>query len=106
LFLLCEPRLTLTYWPTHHGSVNMAWKTPAGQKKPSQPARKKGDGSFPGLKTPGKPEIKTPYEELQVDEVTALQAIYGDDFIEHKTTSAWKVWPMRRKTKLHSARDG
>ncbi|KAK4453300.1 anticodon binding domain of tRNAs-domain-containing protein [Podospora aff. communis PSN243] len=62
----------------------------AGRKKPSQ-AAKKEDGSFPGLKAPGKPENKTPYEELQVDEVTALQAIYGDDFIEHKTkTSAWK----------------
>jgi eukaryotic translation initiation factor 2-alpha kinase 4 len=65
----------------------------AGRKKPSQPAKKKEDGSFPGLKAPGKADIKTPYEELQVDEVMALQAIYGDDFIEHKTkTSAWKVW--------------
>ncbi|KAK0651929.1 anticodon binding domain of tRNAs-domain-containing protein [Cercophora newfieldiana] len=68
----------------------MAWKTPAGQKKPAQPTKKKEDASFPGLKTPGKPEIKTPYEELQEDEVTALQAIYGDDFIEHKVASAWK----------------
>jgi len=76
---------------TTNQSVAMAWKTPAGQKKPSQPAKKKEDGSFPGLKVAGESEIKTPYEELQLDEVTALQAIYGDDFIEHKAASAWKV---------------
>jgi hypothetical protein len=70
----------------------MAWKTPAGQRKAPQAAKKKDDGSFPGLKVTGKPETKTPYEELQLDEVTALQAIYGDDFIEHKAAhSAWQV---------------
>jgi translation initiation factor 2-alpha kinase 4 len=72
----------------------MAWKTPAGQRKPpKQPAKKNGDTSFPGLASPG-PEAnkKTQYEELQQNEVMVLQAIYGDDFTEHKAThSAWKV---------------
>ncbi|KAK0636270.1 anticodon binding domain of tRNAs-domain-containing protein [Bombardia bombarda] len=69
----------------------MAWKTPAGQKKPSQPAKKNGEGSFPGLKAGGKPPAKTHYQELQENEVMVLQAIYGDDFNEQKTahTGAW-----------------
>ncbi|KAH8908968.1 Serine/threonine-protein kinase [Coniochaeta sp. PMI_546] len=71
----------------------MAWKTPAGQRKPpKQAAKKNGDTSFPGLASTG-PEAnkKTQYEELQQNEVMVLQAIYGDDFTEHKAThSAWK----------------
>jgi translation initiation factor 2-alpha kinase 4 len=76
----------------------MAWKTPAGQRKPppkQQPAKKNGDSSFPGLKSAGpegpKQVQKTKYEELQQNEVMVLQAIYGDDFTEHKAAhSAWK----------------
>lgn len=73
----------------------MAWKTPAGQRKlPPKPFKKNGDTSFPGLTSTG-PEAKqgqkTKYEELQQNEVMVLQAIYGDDFTEHKAThSAWK----------------
>jgi len=62
-----------------------------GQKNP--PPKKNGDTNFPGLKPKG-PEshAKTQYEELQQNEVMVLQAIYGDDFTEHKAThSAWKV---------------
>ena len=75
----------------------MAWKTPAGQRKPpKQQAKKNGDTSFPGLASPG-PEAtrKTQYEELQQNEVMVLQAIYAEDFTEHKAThSAWKVGQM------------
>ncbi|KUI57921.1 Serine/threonine-protein kinase GCN2 [Cytospora mali] len=51
--------------------------------------------SFPGLQTaapaPGSNLAKTNYEERQQDEITALQAIYADDFVEHKASqSAWK----------------
>lgn len=65
-----------------------------GQKNPPQQAAKKnGDTSFPGLKPTGPDALaKTQYEELQQNEVMVLQAIYGDDFTEHKAThSAWKV---------------
>lgn len=62
-------------------------------KKPSQ-SPKKNDPSFPGLQPAGKstPAKTTQYEERQQDEVTALKAIYTDDFVEHKAAhSAWKV---------------
>ena len=58
----------------------MAWKSPAGQKKPG-PAPKNGDSnnSFPGLKPAGKDTgasgQKTKYEELQENEVMVLEAI-------------------------------
>ncbi|KAL1902668.1 eukaryotic translation initiation factor 2-alpha kinase [Sporothrix stenoceras] len=77
-------------------------------KKPLKPNNKKDDStSFPGLKQnnanknnnnaaanqpqdqPG--DAKTQYEERQQDEVTVLEAIYGDDFVQHKAAhSAWK----------------
>lgn len=76
-------------------------------KKPLKPNTKKDDStSFPGLKQhssanqgpkdggppqnqPG--DAKTQYEERQQDEVTVLEAIYGDDFVQHKAAhSAWK----------------
>jgi translation initiation factor 2-alpha kinase 4 len=72
----------------------MAWKTPAGQRKPpKQQAQKNGVTAFPRLASPGlEANKKTQYEELQQNEVMVLQAIYGDDFTEHTAThSAWKV---------------
>ena len=67
----------------------MAWKTPAGKQ---QKKKKNGDASFPGLKAAGEPLQKTHYQELQENEVMVLQAIYGEDFTEHKAThGAWKV---------------
>ncbi len=72
----------------------MAWKTPAGQKKPTKPNKKTEDASFPGLKpASGQPAAaQTRYQQLQEDEVMVLKSIYGDDFIEHEAAhSAWKV---------------
>ncbi|KOS21294.1 Serine/threonine-protein kinase GCN2 [Escovopsis weberi] len=66
----------------------MAWKAP----KPRTAPTKKNDSSFPGLKPAG-PEAsaKIEYDELQRDEIFALEAIYGDDFIQHGAAhSAWK----------------
>lgn len=76
-------------------------------KKPLKPNNKKDDStSFPGLKQQNKNannnnvknnnidqpgDAKTQYEERQQDEVTVLEAIYGDDFVQHKAAhSAWK----------------
>ncbi|KAK3358996.1 anticodon binding domain of tRNAs-domain-containing protein [Lasiosphaeria hispida] len=71
----------------------MASKTP-GQKKPIPPAKKNADSSFPGLKATAKSSGqpgKMHYQELQENEVMVLQAIYGDDFVQHKAThSAWQ----------------
>lgn len=74
----------------------MAWKSPAGQRKPPPTPKTlkkdKNESSFPGLKAPSQPPAKTHYQELQQNEVMVLQAIYGDDFIEHKSGhSAWQV---------------
>lgn len=69
-----------------------------GQKNPQHPAKKNEATNFPGLKPTGPdPRAKTQYEELQQNEVMVLQAIYGDDFTEHKAThSAWKVGQRTR----------
>ncbi|ROV91433.1 hypothetical protein VSDG_07141 [Cytospora chrysosperma] len=67
-----------------------------GQKNKTAQHKVKNDEnnpSFPGLKipAPGSSPAKTNYEERQQDEITALQAIYADDFVEHKAAqSAWK----------------
>ncbi len=61
----------------------MAWKTPAGQKKPTPTTRNNNGGnnsSFPGLKPAAKGDEpksggQTKYEELQLNEVMVLQAI-------------------------------
>src|SRR6266699_942539 len=70
----------------------MAGKPAAAGRK--QPAKKNEDHSFPGLKPlggtgPGAPISQ--YGERQRDEVMALEAIYGEDFVQHKAAySAWK----------------
>ncbi len=71
----------------------MAWKTPAGQKKPSTNNPKNGpkgsnNTSFPGLKSgAGKVTAggggQTQYEELQQNEVMVLQAIVSIYFFLH-----------------------
>ncbi|KAL2176348.1 anticodon binding domain of tRNAs-domain-containing protein [Thermothelomyces heterothallicus CBS 202.75] len=59
------------------------------KKLGKQPKQDEND-SFPGLKGPGEPASKTRYQELQEDEVMALQAIYGEDFIQHSAAhTAW-----------------
>jgi translation initiation factor 2-alpha kinase 4 len=71
----------------------MAWQA-SGAWKRSLPKDASGDdSSFPGLK-PATPDATTKieYEELQRNELLALEAIYGDDFVKHTDThSAWKV---------------
>ena len=73
-------------------------------KKPSKANTKKDDAagltgatqknapaaqSQPQAQQPG--DAKTLYEERQQDEVMALEAIFGDDFVQHKAAhSAWK----------------
>ncbi|VBB76175.1 Putative Serine/threonine-protein kinase GCN2 [Podospora comata] len=64
-----------------------------GQKKAPPQTKKNGTESFPGLKGPGpaQPAVKTQYQEKQADEVIALAAIYGEDFIQHSAPhGAWK----------------
>ena len=64
----------------------------AAKKKLAKPSKQNGTESFPGLKSPGTPASQTQYHELQKNEVMVLQAIYGEDFIEHSTApSAWHV---------------
>ncbi|OLN84913.1 eIF-2-alpha kinase GCN2 [Colletotrichum chlorophyti] len=72
----------------------MASKTSGVWKKHIElPHRKEDDSSFPGLK-PTSPEAtsKIEYHELQQNELIALEAIYGEDFVRHaETHSAWKT---------------
>ena len=44
----------------------------------------------------GQLPLRTHYQELQENEVMVLQAIYGDDFIEHK--SGHSAWQVRSRT--------
>ena len=68
---------------------------PVGQKKHQQTTKKNVDIGVPALKAPGPSGEKTQYQALQENEVMVMQAIYGDDFTEHKATnSAWQVWSI------------
>lgn len=61
----------------------MAWKKPANNPKKTSP-------SFPDPKYGKGTSIQ--YEELQQNELIALEAIYGDDFRRLKQTqTAWQV---------------
>lgn len=74
----------------------MAWQPSGAWKKSANKDPNNDDSSFPGLK-PTTPDATTKieYEELQQNELLALEAIYGDDFVKHHGThSAWKV-PQR-----------
>ncbi|KAI2782056.1 serine/threonine-protein kinase gcn2 [Daldinia loculata] len=70
----------------------MAWKSTAPWKGPQQLTTKtNNDSNYPGLKS-ASPDVghKTPYTDVQNEEIMVLQAIYGDDYIEHKAAhSAW-----------------
>ncbi|KND93967.1 Serine/threonine-protein kinase gcn2 [Tolypocladium ophioglossoides CBS 100239] len=59
----------------------MAWRAPGAWKTPLNKSQKQDDSSFPGL-MPTTPDATTKieYEELQKNELLALEAIYGDDF--------------------------
>lgn len=69
------------------GDTSGAWKMPL--VKDSHVS----DSSFPGLKSPGSEKAaKLDNTEVQQDELLALEAIYGEDFINHDGgQSAWKV---------------
>lgn len=75
----------------------MAWRTPGAWKTPLSKDTKKDDSSFPGLK-PTTPDAtaKIEYEELQHNELLALEAIYGDDFVKH--TDGHSAWKVRRSS--------
>lgn len=72
----------------------MAPKKQGQQKKAAQKGGTKTNQANQAHPPPATPTVHTPttnYDELQSNEVTALQAIYGDDFNELKGThSAWK----------------
>lgn len=69
----------------------MAPKKQGQQKKAAQKGSPRTNQAHPPPATPTAHTPTTNYDELQSNEVTALQAIYGDDFIELKGThSAWK----------------
>ncbi|KAI1106062.1 serine/threonine-protein kinase gcn2 [Jackrogersella minutella] len=70
----------------------MAWKPTGAWKGPKQLNTKPDDSSYPGL-NPASPETgpKTQYTDVQNEEIMVLQAIYGDDYFEHKAANtAWK----------------
>ncbi|KAI0840142.1 serine/threonine-protein kinase gcn2 [Hypoxylon sp. FL0890] len=70
----------------------MASKPAGPWKGPRQLNTKTHDSSYPGL-TPSSPDAgpKTQYTEVQNEEIMVLQAIYGDDYTEHKAANtAWK----------------
>lgn len=63
-------------------------------KKRNKNAQKNVEKNEPnqGLSVAGlpSPTLKASYEERQQDEITALEAIYGDDFVIKAAHSAWK----------------
>lgn len=72
----------------------MASKPSGAWKKPLPHATKKSDTGFPGL-DPSSPKAKPPkfdYEELQRNELIALESILGEDFIKtEQRQTAWQV---------------
>ncbi|KAL2269716.1 hypothetical protein VTJ83DRAFT_1900 [Remersonia thermophila] len=65
----------------------------AGKKKPSTRQTKQNDKqqpgeSFPGLRSPDTAP-KTPYQELQEDELIVLKSMYGEDFTDTAAHTAW-----------------
>ncbi|KAL7625503.1 eukaryotic translation initiation factor 2-alpha kinase [Parahypoxylon ruwenzoriense] len=67
----------------------MAWKPNGPWKGPRQLTTKTDDSSYPGL-MPASPDTgpMTQYLDAQKEEIMVLQAIYGDDYIEHKAANA------------------
>lgn len=70
------------------GNASNAWKATLNTGTPNP-----NDSSFPGLKPGGHaPASKVDNSEVQRDELLALEAIYGEDFVDHTgEQSAWKV---------------
>ena len=81
----------------------MAWNASSGPwKQPLTQNPNANDTSFPGLKpTGGDAASKIDNTEVQENELLALEAIYGEDFVNHTgEQSAWKVCASRRES-LH-----
>lgn len=71
----------------------MAWNTSGAWKPPLNETNNGNDSSFPGLK-PTKQDAASRVDnsEIQENELLALEAIYGDDFVNHTGEhSAWQV---------------
>lgn len=77
-----------------------AWKATSQWKAPLHHPKSNDDSNYPGLKSsspkpggPGKSRVaKTQYTDAQQEEIVALKAIYGPDFIEHKAANtAWQL---------------
>ncbi|ORY71147.1 serine/threonine-protein kinase gcn2 [Pseudomassariella vexata] len=69
------------------------WKSPGPLKAPLQHTRSNDESSYFGLNKPTSSEAisKTQYTDIQQEEIMVLQAIYGDDFHEHKAANtAWQ----------------
>lgn len=63
----------------------------AGKKRNKNPQKNiEKNESNQGLSGLPSPALKASYEERQQDEITALEAIYGDDFVIKAAHSAWK----------------
>lgn len=71
----------------------MAWNPSGSWKEPLHPNTKANDSSFPGLKPAAKDTAaRIDNTEVQENELLALEAIYGEDFVNHTGgQSAWKV---------------
>lgn len=83
--LCCDTSLDLAIMAWN---ASGAWKSPLNQNIPNS-----NDSSFPGL-NPTTPDAapKIDNTEIQENELLALEAIYGEDFVNHTGgQSAWKV---------------
>ena len=71
----------------------MASKASGVWKSPLNSPNNEDDTSFPGLKPTGPDTAwKIQYHELQQNELLALEAIYGEDFVMHTSPqTAWQV---------------
>jgi translation initiation factor 2-alpha kinase 4 len=72
----------------------MAWNASGAWKIPVTNNPNVNESNFPGLKPLASPEAttKVEYAELQENELLALEAIYGEDFVNLTAEQgAWKV---------------
>ncbi|EEU44810.1 uncharacterized protein NECHADRAFT_71976 [Fusarium vanettenii 77-13-4] len=85
----------------------MAWQSGV-WKSPLNLTKNNDESSFPGLQPAASPEAtnKIEYEELQQNELLALEAIYGEDFVMHTGThSAWKRTDPAFDIRIKASRD-
>ncbi|UPK95151.1 hypothetical protein LCI18_006086 [Fusarium solani-melongenae] len=85
----------------------MAWQSGV-WKSPLNLSKNNDESSFPGLQPAASPEAtnKIEYDELQQNELLALEAIYGEDFVMHSGThSAWKRTDPAFDIRIKASRD-